>query len=86
VTDQLNFNRAISPALICSAAEEAWATLTADWWGFRDPTPWLTMQSGANQSQAAKFPGNREKYRENRKFGLQNDDGITSKTQHPCGF
>jgi hypothetical protein len=51
-----------------------------------DPTPWLTMQSGANQSQAAKFPDNREKYRENRKFGLQNDDGITSKTQHPCGF
>jgi hypothetical protein len=37
----------------------------------RDQTAWLTMQSGANPSQQAKFPDNREKYREKRKFGLQ---------------
>jgi hypothetical protein len=44
------------------------------------------MQSGANQSQAAKFPDNREKYRENRKFGLKMTTASLAKRSIHAGF
>jgi hypothetical protein len=53
------------PGHIMSPLPGAWGN-----WSSRDTTAWLTMQSGANQSQQ-QIPDNREKYRENRKFALQ---------------
>jgi hypothetical protein len=37
----------------------------------RDRTAWLMKQSDSNPSPNSKFRNNREKYRENRKFGLK---------------
>src|SRR5262249_26055974 len=50
-----------------------------------DWTAWLTMQSNSNPSPMPNFRNSREKYRENGKLGLR-DDEVINKSSIRAGF